>query len=192
MKILNTIIQLRRDNENNYPVDYVPRLGEVLLIDTPSKGLQAKVGNGTSTFRQLDYYTGDVVIRGYYYDNNFYEDYEHTILLNGSISRIYIDAVRSKLYTFDGSNYNIVNDIPTASSTEAGVLKLYDESGTNVDGTMTQKAITEADTLLANDINTLNTSVNTINTDISNLTQEVNSKFSVSVDLSNEMAIFEI
>lgn len=50
MKILNTIIQLRRDNENNYPVDYVPRLGEVLLIDTPSKGLQAKVGNGTSTF----------------------------------------------------------------------------------------------------------------------------------------------
>lgn len=57
---------------------------------------------------------------------------------------------------------------------------------------MTQKAITEADTLLANDINTLNTSVNTINTDISNLTQEVNSKFSVSVDLSNEMAIFEI
>ena len=38
MKTINTIIQLRRDNEFNYPTTYVPRNGEVLLIDTPTKG----------------------------------------------------------------------------------------------------------------------------------------------------------
>jgi hypothetical protein len=33
--------------------------------------------------------------------------------------------------------------LPLASETILGVLKLYDSTGDNVDGTMTQKAITE-------------------------------------------------
>ena len=85
-KKIKTIIQLRRDNESNYPSEYIPRLGEVLLIDTPSKGLQAKVGNGLSTFEQLDYYIGDVVIRGYYYNNSFYEELNNILYNFKSLS----------------------------------------------------------------------------------------------------------
>lgn len=175
-KKIKTIIQLRRDNESNYPSEYIPRLGEVLLIDTPSKGLQAKVGNGLSTFEQLDYYIGDVVIRGYYYNNSFYEDFEHTVLFTGSVSRIYIDVARSKIYTFDGTKYNTINDISNASNTEAGIVKLYNEHGSNTDGTMTQKAITDADNKLAGDISTLS--------------EKVDTKIAVNVDEENELAIF--
>lgn len=32
----------------------------------------------------------------------------------------------------------------TASETQAGLIKMYSSSGTNTDGTMTQKAITDA------------------------------------------------
>jgi hypothetical protein len=34
-------------------------------------------------------------------------------------------------------------NLPTASETVLGVLKLYDSTGDNTDGTMTQRAITE-------------------------------------------------
>jgi hypothetical protein len=33
--------------------------------------------------------------------------------------------------------------IPNASASQAGIMKLYNEHGVNIDGTMTQKAITE-------------------------------------------------
>ena len=33
--------------------------------------------------------------------------------------------------------------LPTASETVLGVLKLYDNTGDNIDGTMTQRAITK-------------------------------------------------
>ena len=57
-KVLNTIIQLRRDNYNNYNKianTFIPRKGEVLLVDTARDGLRAKVGDGVSTYNQLDF-----------------------------------------------------------------------------------------------------------------------------------------
>ena len=36
-----------------------------------------------------------------------------------------------------------INSIPAASSEQAGIMKLYDSTGYSVDGTMTQKAITD-------------------------------------------------
>ena len=162
MKTINTIIQLRRDNEFNYPTTYVPRNGEVLLIDTPTKGLQAKVGNGTSTFTQLDYYASDIIVRGYYFEDKFYSDNNHENLITGSNLKIYVDISTSKLYIYNEEQYTIINTVPYASSTDAGILKLYDTTGSNTDGTMTQKAITD----------------------------QLNTKVSVTVEEENELAIF--
>lgn len=162
MKTINTIIQLRRDNEFNYPTTYVPRNGEVLLIDTPTKGLQVKVGNGTSTFTQLDYYASDIIVRGYYFENKFYSDNNHENLITGSNLKIYVDISTSRLYIYNEEQYTIINTVPYASSTDAGILKLYDTTGSNTDGTMTQKAITD----------------------------QLNTKISVTVEAENELAIF--
>ena len=162
MKTINTIIQLRRDNEFNYPTTYVPRNGEVLLIDTPTKGLQVKVGNGTSTFTQLDYYASDIIVRGYYFEDKFYSDNNHENLITGSNLKIYVDISTSRLYIYNEEQYTIINTVPYASSTDAGILKLYDTTGSNTDGTMTQKAITD----------------------------QLNTKISVTVEEENALAIF--
>ena len=162
MKTINTIIQLRRDNEFNYPTTYVPRNGEVLLIDTPTKGLQVKVGNGTSTFTQLDYYASDIIVRGYYFEDKFYSDNSHENLITGSNLKIYVDISTSRLYIYNEEQYMIINTVPYASSADAGILKLYDTTGSNTDGTMTQKAITD----------------------------QLNTKISVTVEEENELAIF--
>lgn len=162
MKTINTIIQLRRDNEFNYPTTYVPRNGEVLLIDTPTKGLQVKVGNGTSTFTQLDYYASDIIVRGYYFEDKFYSDNNHENLITGSNLKIYVDISTSRLYIYNEEQYTIINTVPYASSTDAGILKLYDTTGSNTDGTMTQKSITD----------------------------QLNTKVSVTIEEENELAIF--
>jgi hypothetical protein len=147
-KQLNAILRLRRDNDFNYAKikdTFIPANGEICLIDTARDGLRAVCGDGIHTFSELDY-VGELLVRGYYYNDVFYSDslYEHTII--GSAVKIYIDLNSGKLYYFDGENYQSVGadgPVPTASSTVPGIMKLYNSIGDNTDGTMTQKAITD-------------------------------------------------
>jgi hypothetical protein len=58
LRSLNVTIQLRRDNEYNFKKvenSFIPANGEVVLVDTARDGLRAKVGDGYSTFAQLNY-----------------------------------------------------------------------------------------------------------------------------------------
>ena len=66
------------------------------------------------------------------------------------------------MYIYNEEQYTIINTVPYASSTDAGILKLYDTTGSNTDGTMTQKSITD----------------------------QLNTKVSVTVEEENELAIF--
>lgn len=150
MNVLNAIIQLRRDNDYNYKKvenTFIPANGEVVLVDTAKDGLRAKVGNGYSTFAQLPYTDADLrntVLHGYFYQNSFYQDAIHSVLMNGMINKIYIDDSTRKLYFFDGTQYIVINDdIVTATAQTPGIVKLYGTTGQNTDGTMTQKAITD-------------------------------------------------
>lgn len=142
------IIQLRRDNDFNYEKikdTFIPANGEICLVDTARDGLRAVCGDGVHTFGELDF-IGELLVRGYYYNGNFYADSLHTQPIEGSIIKIYIDLNKSGLYYFDGVNYQSVRaegSIPTASSITPGIMKLYDSIGDNTDGTMTQKAITD-------------------------------------------------
>lgn len=147
----STILRLRRDNDFNYERikdAFIPARGEVCLVDTARTGLRAKIGDGVSTFAQLDYTdentAANIVIRGYFYNNVFYYEAEHENVIPASVNKIYIDARTGKVYICDGAAYVSINEtISAASKEQAGVMKLYDTIGQNTDGTMTQKAITD-------------------------------------------------
>ena len=145
---LNAIIQLRRDNETNFNKikdSFIPANGEVVLVDT-SNGLRAKVGTGTISYANLpftDEAARNAVVNGYYENGIFYKDVSKQSILQSTIGRIYIDNAHSKIYYYDGEQYiNIQQTLTLATEEYAGVVKLYNALGYNIDGTMTQKAIT--------------------------------------------------
>ena len=150
MKTINAIIQLRRDNEYNFEVvknTFIPANGEVVLIDTAKDGLRAKVGNGYSTYAELNFTDADLrnaVLHGYFYEGKFYRDLVHSVQMIPMINKIFIDDSTRKIYFYNGESYqNIQTTFTTASSIEPGLVKLYATTGQNTDGTMTQKAITD-------------------------------------------------
>lgn len=92
----------------------------------------------------------DIFEKGYYFNGNFYKDQEHFEIINPQKNRIYISIDSSKLYIYDGKQYKEIGngnggtiDIPLASETVSGTVKIFNSIGSNEDGTMTQKAITE-------------------------------------------------
>ena len=153
-KIIWNNIALRRDNDYNYKKienTFIPVNGEICLVDVAGHGLRAKVGDGVHTFAQLSYSDEAIlnniyslIIKGYYYQDKFYLDAEHTQLIEDVIGRICIDAISGKIYTYNGVNYETQGgSLPNATANIAGVVKLYETLGQNTDGTMTQKAITD-------------------------------------------------
>lgn len=69
------------------------------------------------------------------------------------------------MYYYNGVEFVLIGpgSLPTASAETAGIMKLYSTTGENVDGTMTQKAITD----------------------------ELNTKVSASVNLEDEIVVFK-
>jgi hypothetical protein len=170
-----SVIALRRDNDYNYKKienTFIPINGEVCLVDVAGYGLRAKVGNGISTFAQLPYADeailqniNNLIVKGYFYQGKFYTDASHTELIEGAMGRIYIDSITSKLYTYNGINYETQSSsLPNATAETAGAVKLYDQVGQNIDGTMTQRAITN----------------------------ELNEKFEMDVVEDEEMVVFDV
>jgi hypothetical protein len=144
--VLNAILRLRRDNDYNYAKikdTFIPANGEICLVDTAREGLRAVCGDGKSTFGQLEY-LNDFIQKGYLLDEEFYKDLQKSEKIVGYTTRFYIDLKTSNLYFFNGERYKIIGaDLKIASEEIAGVMKLYNTTGDNSDGTMTQKAITD-------------------------------------------------
>lgn len=153
-KLIWSNIALRRDNDYNYKKienTLIPINGEVCFVDVAGYGIRAKVGNGVDTFAQLPYMDetilrnmNNLIVKGYFYMGKFYVDAEHAQLLEDIVGRIYIDVITSKLYTYNGVNYETPsNSLPSATAEMAGAVKLYDTKGKNVDGTITQRLFTD-------------------------------------------------
>lgn len=166
---------LRRDNDYNYKKienTFIPLNGEVCFVDVAGFGLRTKVGDGISTFAQLPYLDETVyqtinslIVKGYYYQGKFYSDINHQNMIDNIMGRIYIDQTSSKIYTFNGIDYDTQGgSVPRATADIAGIAKLYSETGQNTDGSMTQQAITN----------------------------ELNEKFEMDVNKDEEMVIFDI
>lgn len=80
--------------------------------------------------------------RGYYLNGNFYTDTTYTTELPKSLLKVYVDiSTNGALYTWNGTSY--VRSEPLATSSAPGITKLYNDSGSAVDGAMTQKSITD-------------------------------------------------
>lgn len=147
---IDAVIRLRRDNDYNYEAikdSFVPASGEVVLVDTAKNGLRAKVGNGVNTYAELPFTDEDirnVVQQGYYSEGNFYKDITLQTPFQKMINKIYIDKPHSKIFYFNGIEYIPIDaTLTTASADLAGTMKLYNTMGQNIDGTMTQKSITD-------------------------------------------------
>lgn len=147
--MINAILRLRRDNDYNYAKikdTFIPANGEICLVDTARQGLRAVCGDGVSTFGQLEYIGEsfqqaywDHITETFYYDKKLTQE-----IVNKKENVLYLDIDTSQLYYYTGSNFKLIEmNLPTASETVLGVLKLYDSTGDNTDGTMTQRAITE-------------------------------------------------
>lgn len=149
-KVINTVIKLRRDNDYNYQKvgqKFVPAFGEVCFVDTARSGLRAVVGDGVTVFDNLKF-ADDIFVKAYFNkaDGKFYKDADFAEEEIGNINRIYIDLNNpNHIYYYNGVDYVVVGagELPTASAEVPGVMKLYDTTGNNIDGTMTQKAITD-------------------------------------------------
>ena len=166
MKKFNAVLQLRRDNDYNYAKiaeSFIPAKGEICLVDTARSGLRAVCGDGTTTFGKLEY-VNNVFVKGYLQDNTFFKDAAKTETYENNTNLIYIDLNTNAICYFDGENYQTISreGIPTANASTPGIMKLYTTIGSNEDGTMTQKAITD----------------------------ELNEKFEIELDVEQELIIF--
>ena len=139
----------QRDNDYNYDKvadTYIPASGKICLVDTARDGLRVKVGDGVTVWKDLEY-ADEFIIKGYYYEGNFYKDKNHTKLLSGAIQKIYIDLAERTIYFYNGERYisasGNATQIEPATEEKAGITKLYQTIGNNSDGAMSQKAIAD-------------------------------------------------
>ena len=141
---------------------FIPAKGEVCLVDTARLGLCVKVGDGVSTYGSLEYVNTIFQMVTFVEGKAFVNDTEIT----PSGNKIYIDANNTNdLYYYNGVEFVLIGpgSLPAASAETAGIMKLYSTTGENVDGTMTQKAISD----------------------------ELNTKVSASVNLEDETVVFK-
>lgn len=90
---------------------------------------------------------GDSFIRGYYFNGNFYSDdtYTEDSECIKSNEAVYLDISTGNMYKYYGDieGFKQIDTIEDATDSLKGILKLYAEPGSNEDGAMTQKSITE-------------------------------------------------
>lgn len=144
--VFNGVIRLRKDTEANYELiknSFVPADGEVCIVEYGDQ-LKFKVGDGLHYFGSLSYLDeqNPTVIHGYYLNDKFYTDSTYTSEIEKNSGILYIDKiVPGNMYTWDGTKYNFC--VPQATENLAGIMKLYQSSGSNTDGAMSQKAVTD-------------------------------------------------
>lgn len=168
VKTIQIVLKMRRDNDYNYEKvkdSFIPEKGEICLVDTAKQGLCVIIGDGVSNYGSLEY-ENTIFQRAYFIDEKIFKDVDGTQEITPNENKIYIDANNSNaLYYYNGVEFVGIGpgSLPVASAETAGIMKLYTGSGENTDGTMTQKAITDV----------------------------LNTKIGVTVNLEDETAIFK-
>ena len=98
--------------------------------------------NGIVPSSQLPSYVDDVV-DGYFYDDKFYEDEEHTIEIPGESGKIYVDLSTNKTYRWSGTVFVVIASDLALGETDSTAYRgdrgaaAYAAAVTNVDSTPT-------------------------------------------------------
>jgi len=151
--ILKSVIRLRKDTELNYSAvgdTLIPASGEMCIVQMPNNDIRIKVGNGSTKYNELSFIDEPILVqlnrivsRGYYIDGEFYVDKQKHQKYVPYDNNIYIDNSTYLIYCWDSDKHVYAElQAPAASDTKAGIMKLYDQMGTAVDGTMTQRCTT--------------------------------------------------
>ena len=151
VKQINSILRLRRDNDYNFEkvkYTFIPQNGEVVLVDTAKQGLVMKIGDGEKCYEELPIIRfineASILVRGVYSDGNFYTE---DGIITPSQDKLYIDVKTYTIYCYNNGQYETISGdsnihIEEATPETAGIMKLYNTTGKNSDGTMTQQSIT--------------------------------------------------
>lgn len=148
----SSTIRLRFDTEQNFALikdSFIPASGEICFVKLASGEIKFKLGDGASTFAELDYVSKyletqiqTVNVRGYYYNGEFYVDKEHRQKYVPYNHKLYIENDTKKIYSYTGTAYEVISEVQNATSEIAGIAKLYNSLGSNIDGSITQNCIT--------------------------------------------------
>jgi hypothetical protein len=149
-KTLKTIVKFRKGSESQFNPEYIPLRGEVVFVEFANDINKMKIGDGVTKFADLPYadkylidQINSIVIRGYYIDGEFYTDEQKSSKYVPYEYKLYIDIPSNLIYSYDGTSYvTSGNIVGPATETNPGIMKLYNTTGNNTDGTMTQNSIT--------------------------------------------------
>lgn len=109
-----------------------------------------KIGDGVNDYADLPYITGDGstssdLVRIGYYDSEtdiFWKEQTKVNALPRLTTSLYLDKASAFVYYLQDNKYTELFGL--ANKNTYGLSKLYDSTGQNTDGSMTQKAITDS------------------------------------------------
>lgn len=140
----NTRIQHKRGTAEDWSkaINFVPFRGELIIYDTPGTSPKIKIGDGETVVNDLSFANDfENTIIGVNIENKVVE--KKQILADGT-EDIYSVNAEVITYTF-GDGRSVVSttaNTDLASETAAGVVYLFNSTGSSTKGAMTQKAIT--------------------------------------------------
>ena len=145
------LLQLKRGAKN--ALETILKGDKKPLAGVPiweSDTCKLKVGNGIDDYVNLPYISArdpeetNLVIIGWYKDNNFYKEESCINTYPKYVSKIYYDKFTTYIYYFstDGLYHRLVQECQVDSNLP-GLVKLYGQLGNNTDGSITQAFFTE-------------------------------------------------
>ena len=138
---------------NDMAVDIPLSTHEAFGVSMAGKGISSVNGVYSIDFTTLDdaeipiekvQWENAIIVRGYLFEGQFYQDEEHRIKYVPYEYKIYVDITSSTIFIYNGENYiAAVANVPFADQNLAGIAKLYQSTGANTDGSISQKIVTE-------------------------------------------------
>ena len=94
---------------------------------------------------KIKFSNGGLICHGYFHDGKFYTTNEYKEALVGYDYKLYIDIPSTFIYEYKPATkkFEQINKAPLADSVVPGVMRLYGALGSQTDGTINQKAITD-------------------------------------------------
>lgn len=175
---MKAVLKLRKDSENNFNrSNIILQDGEVAVVSTPFNGTQIKIGDGEHRFTELKYDTLGLLIQGFKVNDTLFKQTDNATDVDPLSHLLFLDRNTGFMYYWNTQEekYKYVNKNEIATSSIAGIAKLYDDiNGNNTDGAVTQRALNTAFSRIQNAANSVvfemdNNDIEQLNANLSSL-----------------------